>query len=1311
MWAQSTITYAPQSRPGKALPSCLLCLFVSLLLTLPRLTSAATALEFNGSNNYVTFGVAPGLASSNFTLEVWFKRKGPGAFANTGTGGFQDGVPLIAKGRGEADNSPLDMNYFLGIVGSSNVLAADFEEGATGPSPGLNHPVFGVTPIVSNVWYHAAVTYDGSTWRLYLNGILESQSTVGRPPRWDSIQHASLATALDSTGTPAGFFNGVLDEARIWNYARTAQQISNSMSLQIQAMPGLVGRWGFEEPSGNITTNTATNGLHGTLIGNPLRVAGYPFIIEPTVSITAPASNASFPAPATLSLAATASDPDGTVTNVAFFAGSNPLGNATASPFNLDWTDPPLGYYLLTAIATDNAGNTGTSAPVAITIQNPVVALTNPVQNARFIGPADILLQAETSDANGSITLVEFYVNSTKLGEATVSPFEFLWEDAAHGDYSLTAVATDIGGIMNTSVPVAILITTNTPPSVTLLTPTNNTTAYLPTNLLLTASVSDIDGTVSKVEFFAGTNKLSEAIFSPWSFTWTNPAPALYSLRAIATDDRGLQSTSAVVSVLVANASITRGPYLQMGGTNRAIVRWRTNIGTDGRVRYGTDPQNLGDFADEPGLSTEHVVAITNLLPGTKYYYSIGTSNGPLAIDTNLFFVTSPPTGADVPTRLWVLGDPGTRDNNQRAVRDAYYNFSTNRPADLLLLLGDNAYNNGTDAEYQAALFDMYPTVLRNTFMWPTIGNHDTAQATTVSPSLPYFQMFSLPTAAECGGIASGTEKYYSFDYGPIHFICLDSQTSTRTTGSAMLNWLLTDLNSTTQPWLIAFWHHSTYTKRGGHDSDSDIESIQLRQFVNPIMEAAGVDLVMSGHSHSYERSFLINGHYGLSATLSQTNLIDAGNGRIDGNGPYLKPANLAANAGAIYCVAGSSGQVSGGSGSHPANFLNLNTLGSLVLDITGNRLDLKFVASNGTVQDYFTLLKGDQATPPATPATLTATAMATNQIRLAWSNTATNEKGFRIERSLDGVNFSPLATLGANITAYTNVALLYGTTYYYRVSSTNTAGDSAWSAVASATTPAAFPPVFVTQPAHQLVNIGGSATFSVIVTGTPPITYQWRFNSNNIANATNSSYTISNVQDIHAGTYSVTVTGYVVTNSANATLTVNHPPLAPARSFARQPFVPGKVPIADLLGTDPDGDTVTLLTAGPATAQGGAVATRGLWLFYTPPLGFTNGDSFVYAVSDGRGGTATNLVAVNIQTNNSTSGNFSSHLLPGGITRLTFRGIPARAYSIQFSENSGTNNWQSLVTTNADAFGLYTYEDIPPKDAPPRIYRSTPAN
>jgi acid phosphatase type 7 len=407
-----------------------------------------------------------------------------------------------------------------------------------------------------------------------------------------------------------------------------------------------------------------------------------------------------------------------------------------------------------------------------------------------------------------------------------------------------------------------------------------------------------------------------------------------------------------------AAAQMTRGPYLQKGTTTSVTIRWRTDEPTDSRVRFGNHPSNLNRSAVSEAGTTEHEIPLASLLPDTTYYYSVGNSNQTFAAGTNYFFVTAPRNAK--PTRIWVIGDAGTHLAGQLAVRDAYYAFTGNRHTDIWLMLGDNAYGSGTDFEYQGAVFETYHEMLRKSVVWPTMGNHDT-YSSGEAEEFPYLEIFSLPTAGEAGGFPSGTEKYYSFDYGNIHFVVLDSMSSDRSIEGPMCTWLQQDLASTTNQWLIAYWHHPPYSK-GSHDSDFEFELVQMRQNVLPILEAYGVDLILCGHSHSYERSFLLHGHYGSSGTLMPEMILDAGSGRETESGAYEKGTN---SMGAVYVVAGSSGWTGHGAFNHPAMYTWANELGSLVLDIDGPRLDAVFLRENGVVQDNFSILK-----PGAVPAT-----------------------------------------------------------------------------------------------------------------------------------------------------------------------------------------------------------------------------------------------------------------------------------------------------------------------------------------------------
>ena len=561
--------------------------------------------------------------------------------------------------------------------------------------------------------------------------------------------------------------------------------------------------------------------------------------------------------------------------------------------------------------------------------------------------------------------------------------------------------------------------------------------------------------------------------------------------------------------------TVSRGPYLQMGTPSSVVVRWRTSTTTDSVVRYGLSPGALTSTANVPGLATEHIVPVAGLAPGTTYYYSIGTTSGPLAGDSTYFFVTAPAVGSSRPTRIWVIGDSGTADANAAAVRNAYTTFNGSRYTDLWLMLGDNAYSSGTDGEFQNAVFNMYPSFLRQTVLWPTLGNHDGISADSATQSGPYYDIFSLPAQAEAGGLASGTEAYYSFDYGNMHFVCLESYETDRSAGGPMMTWLQNDVAATNKPWIIAFWHHPPYTK-GSHNSDTEIELIEMRQNALPILEAAGVDLVLTGHSHSYERSFLIDGHYGLSTTFTSAMKIDGGSGREDGTGAYHKPAQPEfPHAGAVYAVAGSSGQISGGALNHPAMFISLNTLGSMVLDVDGGRLDAKFVDSTGATQDYFTILK--DLAPPSDPTLLSATAVSASQINLAWTDNSSNEQGFKIERSTDNLNFSQIATVGAGVATYQNTGLAASTTYYYRVRAYNATGNSGYSNVANATTQT--PPATPAAPSGLTAKAASNSQINLA----------WADNSNNetgfkIERSTNgSSFTQIAIVGANVKTYSNT--------------------------------------------------------------------------------------------------------------------------------------------------------------------------------------------
>src|SRR5438093_1421322 len=89
--------------------------------------------------------------------------------------------------------------------------------------------------------------------------------------------------------------------------------------------------------------------------------------------------------------------------------------------------------------------------------------------------------------------------------------------------------------------------------------------------------------------------------------------------------------------VLFGPKTITRGPYLQQGTPSSIVVRWRTDVATTSRVRYGTTPGNFTTVVSDPASTTEHIVSVTGLQSLTRYYYEVGTGTAFFVGDANDF--------------------------------------------------------------------------------------------------------------------------------------------------------------------------------------------------------------------------------------------------------------------------------------------------------------------------------------------------------------------------------------------------------------------------------------------------------------------------------------------------------------------------------------------------------------------------------------------------------------------------------------------------------------------------------------------------
>jgi hypothetical protein len=446
----------------------------------------------------------------------------------------------------------------------------------------------------------------------------------------------------------------------------------------------------------------------------------------------------------------------------------------------------------------------------------------------------------------------------------------------------------------------------------------------------------------------------------------------------------------------------SRAPYLQFASPTLMHVVWRTEGPIRPVVRYGPEPGRLthrtraGDIetraalgADDasvparwvPLRTREHLqlprlhsapvgtfqyeARLQDLEPATTYYYAVYDGDRRLTPeDATYRFTTHPPAGGVRPVRFWVLGDSGTGREPQAAVHDAMIRVveREQRPLDFWIHVGDMAYDTGRDPEFQTRFFKVYDRTLRHSVCWPTMGNHEGATSSGRTGVGPYYDAYVVPMRGEAGGLASGTEAYYSFDYANIHFICLDSHDLDRRPGEPMARWLKADLEKANADWLIAFWHHPPYTK-GSHDSDKERDLIEMRQHIMPIIEQGGVDLVLTGHSHTYERSMLMDGAYGAN-TVAENFILDDGDGDPSGDGPYRKSAGIHPHEGTVQVVTGNAGAGLSRVGTMPVMRRILLEHGSVLIDVHGDTLVARMINREGEESDLFSVVKRGKVKP-----------------------------------------------------------------------------------------------------------------------------------------------------------------------------------------------------------------------------------------------------------------------------------------------------------------------------------------------------------
>lgn len=386
------------------------------------------------------------------------------------------------------------------------------------------------------------------------------------------------------------------------------------------------------------------------------------------------------------------------------------------------------------------------------------------------------------------------------------------------------------------------------------------------------------------------------------------------------------------------SVTMVRSPYLQQVTERSAILVWATR--ESGRAEARVNGRSFVAAStyfptSRTGMSVnyyQHEATVTGLSPARTYPYELWVAGERTASGDS--FRTAPSTGTGS-VRFIAFADSGIGSTAQRSLASRMLADTW----DIALHAGDIVYgasNTAGDATYrtyQSWFFDIYRDWLKRKPFFPITGNHDSRASNNNGQA--YLDLFVLPEEGGAGAYPDHAERYYSFDYGPVHFLGLDTEFAFQSTArrQAQLTWLAGDLASTSQPWKIAFFHRSPYSGGGEHGSD-----LAVRQAFGPLFEQHGVQLAISAHEHTYERTT-----------------------------PWRESTNRARQA-VTYIVTGG-----GGARLYPAGYAAWTAYAKsdyeyLRVNVTGCVLTTTAVKTNGSTLDTFTLDRCAQAADVAHP-------------------------------------------------------------------------------------------------------------------------------------------------------------------------------------------------------------------------------------------------------------------------------------------------------------------------------------------------------
>jgi len=294
---------------------------------------------------------------------------------------------------------------------------------------------------------------------------------------------------------------------------------------------------------------------------------------------------------------------------------------------------------------------------------------------------------------------------------------------------------------------------------------------------------------------------------------------------------------------------VERAPYIQLPEQTSVHIAWRTTIADVGKVRYGLDKDELLNEVVETEALQKHLIKLEGLQPATRYWYQVLTDQG-LVLELAYFYTKPEETEPDF--SFFLLGDSGVNTPIQHKVSEQMWAEFRRNPVDFMVHVGDVHQGNGDG--YDDVYFKPYEKLLQHLNVFTAIGNHDTYTLNAV----PYLESFYLPFNNPLN-----TERYYSFRWGKAFFINLDTNID-YSPDSPQYAFLIDQLNSDERKsatWTFVYAHHPPYSEYWiNYDGEPNV-----RNYLLPVFEEYQVDLVMSGHTHSYERGEKEHVHYLVS--------------------------------------------------------------------------------------------------------------------------------------------------------------------------------------------------------------------------------------------------------------------------------------------------------------------------------------------------------------------------------------------------------------------------------------------------------------